>query len=157
VNQTNPESKETNSIKHKIDNFKKEEDVSSILAPSSDLLKSASPELTNPADEHTKDSQANLMINSSDLSKEDNQSLTFQNVEAKKDSSKGESEKLSPERLMFEELLRSVRELRMPTNFNHLCRIASALDTALNFYKLRSKVQSFDEIKKSIESTTQLY
>ncbi len=46
--------------------------------------------------------------------------------------------------------------LPLPEKFLHLCRLASALDVAINYFRVRNKKLIFEDLKDSIESMRQL-
>ncbi len=60
-------------------------------------------------------------------------------------------------KLKYEELLLPGRALMLPVAYKQVMRVAGALDAVLNYFKSRGRLQCFDEIRKSIESTYQMY
>ena len=53
----------------------------------------------------------------------------------------------------YEGLLNPIRELTLPTHYKTLYKSFCYLDKSLNFFKLRSKVSTLEDVKTSIETT----
>lgn len=57
----------------------------------------------------------------------------------------------------YEELLNVNRELPFPTHYKIIYQLFTYLENSLNFFKLRSKVPAFEDIKSTIETTYKQY
>ena len=51
------------------------------------------------------------------------------------------------------ESLESKFDLPLPIKFDHLCKLCSALDQSINYFKVKNKLLVFDDLKASIESS----
>ena len=159
--------------------------ISAVFAPSaeedimarSDIINSSSTEKTREtASQPISDFQERLQPESTKVPekpkvgqniearlRESTNKLT-RNFDAKNPKEEAKPERLErvklverPARAQLKQPADPVFELPLPVIFRRLCRVSSVLDRTINYFKMRSKLLIFEDLKASVESTTQSY